>query len=132
MYLLPQESEGSQNKKIKIFSVVIAGIIALISIIIGPIVIKNFFPNYYESIIPMQILSIGIIPFTILYIQEAQFLGKEKSRAVLITTSLSLVSYFTLIVILGKEFGLIGIAIAFLISLTIRVFLNWIIALRSS
>jgi len=120
-YLLPQESQGHQNKKIKILSVGIACFIVLISIMFVPYLIEFFFPDYSESIFPAQIMSIAIVPITIYSIFETQFFGKEKPRIAVIGTGLQTVFYFALLLILGAEYGLIGVAIAFLISTMIRV-----------
>ena len=83
-YLLPQESTGTKNKKIKILSILLASLIALISIIFVPFGIEAYFPQFEESIFPIQIMSIAIIPITISQIQMTEFLGKENSRIVLI------------------------------------------------
>lgn len=58
-YLLPQEAAGQKNKKLKIFSVIIACFITIISIILIPIGVENFLPQYTDSILPIQIMSVG-------------------------------------------------------------------------
>jgi len=120
-YLLPQESQKMPNKKIKILSVGIACILVLISIIIIPSIVNVFFTEFNESIFPMQIMSIAIIPFTIFTIQESQYLGKEISRIVMVGSIFGVGLYFLLIAILGAEFGLIGIASALVIATVMRV-----------
>jgi len=119
-YLLPQESEGKRNKKIKIFAVGISCVAAFISIIILPYIIDSFFPAYQESILPGQILSIGIIPITIYTVYESKFFGKQRPKLVLIGNALQTILYFLLIIFLGLEFGITGLAISFLISTVIR------------
>jgi len=126
-YFMPQEAQGTRNKKLKIFSVGLACILALLSVLVMPYMIKIFFPNYHESLLPMQIMSTGIIPFTILSIQESQFLGKERSKVVLVGSFLTVGSYFSLIVLLGAVGGLIGLISAFLISAIIRIIFNIIV-----
>ena len=77
-------------------------------------------PKYNDSIIPMQIMSLAIIPSTLSTIQAVQFLGKENSRIVLIGSIIQSGSYFVFIIVLGQYLGINGIAIGFLISAIIR------------
>jgi len=127
-YLTPNESVGKKNKKLKIFSPIVASLIALISILAIPYGINTFFPEYQDSIQLAQIMSISIIPLSILAVQQSQFLGKEKNSVVLIGSILQTGLYFLLIIWLGQSFGLMGIAIGFLTSTTVRAIFNWIVA----
>ena len=104
-YLLPQESEGKGNKKIKIFSVAIASFIVVISIIFVPLGVKTFFPKFEESIVLIQIMSISIIPSTIYLIQNTEFLGKENSRIVMIGSICQATLFLALVIVLGLSFG---------------------------
>lgn len=131
-YLLPQEAEGTHNKKIKIFSIAIACILVLLSIIAAPFVVNIFFSDYGTSVVPIQIMSMAIIPFTFSSIFESQFLGKGKSKIVLIGNLLQTGSYFSLIILLGQTYGLIGISIGFLISSILRTILNLSASLHAS
>lgn len=123
-YLLPHEAQGVGNKKIKILSITIAGILVLISIIVVPYAIGTFFPVFHESILPIQIMSFGIIPITISLIQESKFIGNESDRIVLLGSITGVVTYFSLLVILGVSFGLVGMSAAFLLSAIIRMIFN--------
>ncbi len=127
IYLMPQESQGRKNKKIKIFSIVISCLVSIISIIVIPYGINNFLPKYEESIILMQILSVGIIPLTIASIQGAEFIGKENSRVVLIASVLQAGIYFGSIILLSQEFGIVGLPIGFVLAISIRVIFNFLI-----
>ena len=121
IYLIPQESRGTKNKTIKIFSVAISCLIAIVSVMmIIPYGINAFLPEYEESIIPMQILSFGIIPLSITSIKESEFFGKENSRVVLLGSILQSVFYLIFLILLGNEFGLIGISISYLVSVILR------------
>ena len=123
-YLLQQESEGQKNKKIKIFSVAVAFLVAVISILSVPFGVNMILPEYKESIIPIQIMSVAIIPLTISVIQQSEFLGQEKSRFVLLGSLLQTGSYFSLIIFLGQSYGLIGISIGFLSAAIFRIIMN--------
>ncbi len=129
-YLVPQESEGKKNKNIKIFSIILASLIAVISYLTLPFFVGTLFPNFEESIELMQIFSLAVIPITISQIQITQFLGKEKSQMVLIGGVFQTTIYLLLVVLLGNYFGLRGIAIGLVISVIIRIILNLLIAKR--
>ena len=129
-YLVPQESEGKKNKNIKIFAIISASLIAVISYLTLPFFVGTIFPNFEESIELMQIFSLAIIPITISQIQITQFLGKEKSQMVLIGGIFQTTIYLLFVVLLGNYFGLRGIAIGLVISVIIRIILNLLIAKR--
>jgi len=124
VYLVPQESEGRKNKKTKIFSLVVSILIAIISILAIPIAVTEILPDYEDAIIPIQILSLSVIPLTLSAILESEFLGKENSRAVLIGGILQSGLYLLFIPLLGIPFGLEGIAIGLLIAVTVRTIYN--------
>jgi len=128
IYLLPMESEGLENKKIKIFSVSVAIIIAIVSIFLIPHGIDFFVPEFHEAIVPAQILSIAIIPLTITSIQNTQFFGKENSKQVLVGSILQSGLYIVLIIVLGTLLGLAGIAIGLLVAATVRTIYNSLVA----
>jgi len=114
-YLLPQEAEGKKNKKFKLVSILVACLLALISIVAISYGIDTFFPKFTETILPIQIMSISIIPLAISQIQIIEYLGKGNSRMVLNANIFHVTLYFLLIIGLGESFGLMGIAFAFLI-----------------
>ena len=120
VYLVPQESEGRKNKKIKIFSIVISILIAIVSFLAIPTAVIEILPDYEDAIFPIQILSLAVIPLTISAIQQSEFLGRENSRAVLIGAILQSGLYLLFIPLLGIPFGLEGIAIGLLIAATVR------------
>jgi len=125
-YLLPKESQGEKNKQIKLFSVTIASLIAVISFFSIPYGVNAILPEYQESILPMQILSISLIPISISMIQQSEFLGRENSRIVLVGSISQSVLYLTLVVLLGNVYGIFGIALGFLIAAIFRTIFNLI------
>jgi len=127
VYLVPQESEGRKNKKTKIFSLVVSILIAIVSILAIPIAVTEILPDYEDAILPIQILSLSVIPLTLSAIQQSEFLGKENSRAVLIGGILQSGLYLLFIPLLGIPFGLEGIAIGLLIAATVRTIYNFTI-----
>ena len=130
-YLIPLESEGERNKKIKIISIAITCLIAVISIVIVPLGVNTILPEYNESILPMQIMSIAIIPLSISLIQESEFLGRANSRIILIGTVIQSSLYLLLIIYLGELYGLTGMAIGIIIALIARNIFNLIAKWRT-
>ena len=115
-YILPQDSSGKNTKNLKIFAIIVSISISLVGIFLGPTVIEVFFPKYLEAKDAIQIMSIVIAPSTIALIFESQFLGSEKSRVVLIGAIISLVILTGGMIILGLNFGIIGLAWSLIIA----------------
>ena len=115
-YILPQDSSGKNTKNLKIFAIIVSISISLVGIFLGPILIEVFFPKYLEAKDAIQIMSVAIAPSTIALILESQFLGSEKSRVVLIGAIISLVILICGMIILGLNFGIIGLAWSLIIA----------------
>lgn len=123
-YLVPQESQGQKNKNLKIFSIVFASIVCVISILVAPIGITALLPQYQEIIVPIQVLSLAIIPLSISMIQQSEIFGRENSKFILIGSAFQTGLYLSLAVVLGLSYGLLGIAVGFLISAILRTIFN--------
>ena len=115
-YILPQDSSGKNTKNLKIFAIIVSISISLVGIFLGPTLVEVFFPKYLEAKDAIQIMSVVIAPSTIALILESQFLGSEKSRVVLIGTIISLVILICGMIILGLNFGIIGLAWSLIIA----------------
>ena len=126
-YLVPAESKGAKNKNIKKFFIGFTCLVSIISIVFVPYGINAILPKYQDSIIPMQIMSLALIPMSISSIQNAQFLGKESNRLILFGSILQSGLYFIFIWVLGQSFGIIGLSIGLLISVTIKTLFFYVI-----
>ena len=115
-YILPQDSSGKNSKNLKIFAIIVSISISLVGIFLGPTLVEVFFPKYLEAKDAIQIMSVVIAPSTIALILESQFLGSEKSRVVLIGAIISLVILICGMIILGLNFGIIGLAWSLIIA----------------
>ena len=115
-YLIPQEASNVSNKKLKKLTIIISIGISILGIIISPVIIETFFPEYNETAITVQILSLSVTPATLVYILISEFLGLEKGRYVLIGRIIAVLTLITGMVILPNYFGIIGAASAFVIS----------------
>ncbi len=119
-YLLPKDIEGDQNKKLKKILILFSILISLLGYFTSPFLIENFFSQYSESIIPIQIISFAVIPTTISMILSAKILSLEKSRYLIIGTVAQLITIVLGVITLGTLFGIIGIAFSFLLSNSIN------------
>lgn len=126
-YTLPQDASGTLNSKLKKFTVLISSIFAILGIFIAPIIIPYLFPEYEESIIIIQIISLAIIPRSISYILISKFLGIEKSKFVMMGMLIYLATQIPLILVLGDLYGIYGIAASLVIAETIQALFLFII-----
>ena len=115
-YLLPQDSTGIPNTKLKNYTIFVSIGIAVLGITLAPLIISQLFPQYEDAIIAVQILSISVVPATIGYIYVSEFLGLEKSRSVLIGRIIALSTLVLGMIILPTYFGIVGAASAFVLS----------------
>ena len=121
-FLLPQEAEGKIiRKSIKLAGLGFACIISTVIIIITPHAIPVFYSEYVQAVFPIQIISLAIIPLTLVFLLQTRILAEEKKTdhmlyAGLITT----VTEILLLFLLGSTIGLIGLAMSIVITLTIQ------------
>jgi len=114
-FLLPEESSGTSHQKIIYLAVIGSGLFTVLVIILAPFAIPQFFPKYIEGILPLQIMVISLVPLTISYIFSAKLQAKE-SHTIGYSSIIRIGSLLGLVVILGDQFGLIGLALAVLLS----------------
>ena len=127
VYLLPHEAQGIQNKKLKLISIIFSVVITIVSLLVLPFAVEFLLPDYVESILIMQILSLAIIPLLISSILESEFLGREKSNVVLFASGIQVGLYFILIIIINaNNLGLFEIGLAFVVSSIARTGINLI------
>ena len=119
-YLLPQESIGVKNKKPKIIVIVFSIFLTIFGIFVAPVLINELFPKFSEAVDAIRIMSIVIIPTTVALILEAEFLGNEKSRVILIGTAILVTSLIIGMIVLGSLMGIEGIAYSLVIAHTAR------------
>ena len=80
-----------------------------------PFILPSVFPKYAELTSAITILSIGVIPSTLVMIFTSELLGIEKSKFVLIGESIAFVTIVIGIVTLGSLMGIEGLAISFVL-----------------
>ena len=119
-YLLPKDVSGEKNAKLKKILILLSILIALLGFFISPFFIENFFTKFSESIIPIQIASFSVIPTTISMILFSKILALEKSRFLIATNLVQLCVILIATIFLGILYGIIGVAIAFVLGNTMH------------
>ena len=117
-YLMPNDATGNENIKLKKVLVLFATGVAVLGFTIGPYVITSVFPKFIEAEEILQIVSISVIPSTIAMVYQTKFLGREKSRLVLISSVIWTGVQIAGIIILGNIYGVNGIAASLLLAAT--------------
>lgn len=117
-YLLSHDASGNQNKRIRTYTVYFSIGVSFFGVLVLPFVIPYFFPKFIEAVQAIQIMSLGIIPYTVSTLYSSKFLGLEKSKFVLISAMISLVTIITGTIFLGIHFGTTGVAISYLLATT--------------
>ena len=115
-YMLPHEAGGNQNKRLKFLIIAIAIILTGCGILLSPLIIPTLFTKYTNVVGVIQILSISLIPMSIIIAYQSKFLSMEKSNVILISAGIYLATQITLILILGKIYGVNGMAAAFVLA----------------
>ncbi len=112
-YTLPHDARGITKPLLKKITIISSVLITILVIILSPILIPIFFPNYDSAIEIIQIMSLIIIPgaFTLTY--TSKFLGRGKSKHVIIASGIQLSILISGVIILSEILGIVGVAIAF-------------------
>ena len=119
-YILTHDASGNPNKKLKLFTFFSSIVIAVFGITILPLIIPEFFPEYTGTVDAIRIMSICVIPATVGQIYYSKLLGSEKSRTILIGRIITMSSFLSGILLLGLTYGIVGVAIAFVLSSTLQ------------
>jgi len=117
-YLLPEESSGERRREAKIIGFTLALAAAVVTYVIAPWIIVNFFPNFTEAIGVVRIMCIAVIPAAVVNILNAMFFGRERSAVAFTGGILYLASLVTCLLLLGRVFGIVGLASSVIISQT--------------
>ena len=131
-YTLPQDSSGSSTKQIKIITVVISIGFALLGIFVAPEVIPLVLPEYVDTVELIPLLSLAIIPRTVTTMLMSGFLGKENNMHLLVGNLIAFSIVVLGILYLPEYFDIVGLAIAYVLSVTIQTIYLLIIYLRTA
>jgi O-antigen/teichoic acid export membrane protein len=119
-YLLPEESSGNDKTKIKQIGFGLAVAAAVIAFFTLPYFIEILFPSFVSSILVVRIMSLAVIPSTIVAVMNASLLGRGRSRMVLIAGLIYLVSLMVGVIALGGALGAIGLALTLVVAQSIQ------------
>ncbi len=114
-FLVFSNASGVNSNKLKIILLALSIIFSLLGIFVAPEIIPILFPNFSDAIEIIPILSLAVIPNTIVIIYSAKFLGNEKSKFVLIGSIINAATYLVLLSIFSSVSSLVGVSISFLI-----------------
>ena len=131
-YTLPQDSSGSSTKQIKIITVVTSIGFALLGIFVAPEVIPLVLPEYTDTIELIPLLSLAIIPRTVTTMLMSGFLGKENNIHLLIGNLIAFSIIVSGILYLPEYFDIVGLGIAYVLSVTIQTIYLLIVYLRTA
>ena len=131
-YTLPQDSSGSSTKQIKIIAIVASIVFALLGIFVAPEVILFALPEYADTVELIPLLSLAIIPRTVTTMLMSEFLGKENNMHLLVGNLIAFSIVVLGILYLPEYFDIVGLAIAYLLSVTIQTIYLLIIYLRTT
>jgi O-antigen/teichoic acid export membrane protein len=118
-YLLPDESRGIPNTKLKKLTMLISILVSICGVFIAPQIISLALPQYTNIIELIQIMSLGVVPATLALILQTKLLGSEKSKYVLIGRWISAITMISGVLLLGSTYGALGLASAFVLSNTL-------------
>ena len=131
-YTLPQDSSGSSTKQIKIIAIVASIVFALLGIFVAPEVILFALPEYADTVELIPLLSLAIIPRTVTTMLMSEFLGKENNMHLLVGNLIAFSIVVLGILYLPEYFDIVGLAIAYVLSVTIQTIYLLIIYLRTT
>ena len=115
-YLLTQDSSGKNTKNLKKNTIFASVGLTMFGIVILPMIIPILFPNYIDTVIAIQIISVAIIPSTIGIFYDSKLLSIEKSKFLVIGKGIGLFTMISGFVILGPIYGIIGLAVTLVVS----------------
>lgn len=115
-YLLSEESSGKSHHKVMVLLLAFSVVLVVIVIVISPWAINQFFPKYTDGIFSLQLMITSLIPLTIAAIFNAKLQAKESTK-IGYSAIIRVGSLLILLAILGEIFGLVGLALAVLLSI---------------
>ncbi|NIP61656.1 MAG: hypothetical protein GWN01_10870 [Nitrosopumilaceae archaeon] len=127
-YLIPLESSGVENKKLKKLIIVTSIVIGILGVLIGPEIGSILFPKFAEADSVIRIVSLGVIPATVSLTYSAKFLGREQGKIILVLGIIKTTIMILSVVFLGTLYGIEGIATGIVLSSTGEAIISIILA----
>lgn len=125
MYLLPEESSGEDRREVKLLGLAFSVIIAVLTFLFSPWIIKTFFPNFTEAIQVVQAMCLAVIPTTIVSLSNARLFGRERSKYTFLGGLIYLIFLITGLVLLGSVMNILGLAFSVILARTAQAIYLW-------
>jgi len=109
-YLLPEKSAGTRTREVEVLGLIVSVIATILCIVLSPTIIPWLFPNFSKSIRLAQVMSLGLVPFTIVMVKMSELYAHERPGAILISYVGAFTIGITSLLILGTYFGSMGLA----------------------
>ena len=116
-YLLSEESSGSRKTRLRYVGFAISVVLAATLFFASPWLIETYFPNFIDSIVAVKITSIGIVPMTIVWTINSRLFTTGQTRFIAVGSAIYVSVQVVLILLLGREFGVPGLATALVLAL---------------
>lgn len=129
-FLLSEESSGNSQKKISYLVIFGAIVMATAGIIFSPFFVQEFFPSYKEGVESLQILILSIIPLSVSAVLNAK-IQAEESTIIGYSAIIRIGSLLALIVLFGQWYGLVGLSLATLFSITLTTVFTFLVYTKS-
>ncbi|MCL0078926.1 hypothetical protein M1O56_04610, partial [Dehalococcoidia bacterium] len=113
-YLLSEKSARRDTKKIEKVAVIVSFGLAAATYLFAYFVVPLTFPAFAGSISAVQIMGLAIIPATLVGIKTSSLYPEGKTNVVFGSHLLGLGVGIVGIIVLGRAFGLLGLAISML------------------
>jgi O-antigen/teichoic acid export membrane protein len=119
-YMVPEESSGKNIKQIQKILIISSVGLTLFGLFAVPSILPIIFPEYLESVDSIKIMSLAIIPMSVIQIYTSKFLALERSKFIIISLVISLSVLTPTMIIFGQWYGVSGIAASFVVSTIIQ------------
>lgn len=119
-YMMPQDASGKPNSKLKLITILVSILFSGLSILLAPYVLPILFPEFTDAVQVVQIISIGVVPSTIVLMYLSKFLGAQKNMIMISGTLIYLIIQIFGIIILGKMYGINGVAVSVVLASTME------------
>ena len=119
-YMVPEEASGKNIRQIQKILIITSIGLTLIGFFIVPNILPTIFPEYTDSVDAIRIMSLAIIPLSIVKIYTSKFLALEKSKFIIIGMIISLSVLIPSMIIFGELYGVSGIAASYLLAIIVQ------------
>jgi O-antigen/teichoic acid export membrane protein len=109
-YLLPEKSAGVDMKKVELLGIGSSFVLAITTLGLTPLLIPRIFPNFLDSVRPIQIMAFAVIPAVVVGIKMPELYARERPGAVLAAHAVAVAVGISGMLLFGSYFGAIGLA----------------------